>query len=179
MKQQPKVYIAGPECFMPDGRERAERALELCRRYGFEGHSPALEEENFGPRVDFSDPDRRAVADAICRRNMWLIEHCDIVIANCNNFRGQEPDGGTCFELGYGYIKGKKLYCFLEDIRPCFEKYVGSKIPDKNGTLRDEQGRFFERGPLNLMLSAPSRVVQGDFEAALKAAARDFFGEEG
>ena len=175
---RPKIYIAGPECFKANCEELAKEMLALCDKYGFEGHSPALADPDFGPQVDFSEPDKRKVADAICRRNMWLIEHCDIVIANANNFRGQEPDGGTCFELGYAYGFGKKLYTYLDDIRPCVEKYVGEQIPDENGTLRDSEGRFFESGPLNLMLSAPSLVIEGDFETALKVAHRDYFGGE-
>ncbi len=171
MSSRPKVYIAGPECFMPQSGQLAKEAVELCDRMGFEGWSPVLPVEG-APAVGGDTPQDRAVS--ICKKNMWLIEHCDLIIANCNNWRGEEPDGGTCFELGYGYMLKKKLYCYLDDIRPCYEKYNGVKVRDEDGSLRDDQGRFFESGPLNLMLSAPATVVGGRLEDALKVAAKDF-----
>ncbi|MEG1944844.1 MAG: nucleoside 2-deoxyribosyltransferase [Oscillospiraceae bacterium] len=177
MTIKPKIYLAGPECFMPDGKQRADQALALCEKYGFEGISPA--KGNAGEPVDFSNPDRQRVARDICKKNMWCIEQCDIIIANTNNFRGFEPDGGTAFELGYGWALGKKLYCFLDDIRSCEDKYTGVQIPDKNNVLRDENGLTFESGPLNLMLDDSSTVIEGGIEDALKRAAADFGTAEG
>ncbi len=171
MSSRPKVYIAGPECFMPNSQQLARDAVALCDRMGFEGWSPVLPVEG-APAVCGDTPQQRAAS--ICKKNMWLIENCDLIIANCNNWRGEEPDGGTCFELGYGYMLGKKLYCFLDDIRPCVDKYKGKKIMCDDGVYRDEQNRFFESGPLNLMLSAPATVVGGALEDALKVAAKDF-----
>ena len=42
MNKKPKIYIAGPECFQPNGKELAEKAVQLCEKYGFEGISPVL-----------------------------------------------------------------------------------------------------------------------------------------
>ena len=42
----------------------------------------------------------------------------------------------------------------------------------------DLDGFGFEGGPLNLMLNAPSVIIEGTLEDALKRAAQDFFGEE-
>ena len=36
MKKKPVVYIAGFECFMPEGRELAQAALDLCEKMGFD-----------------------------------------------------------------------------------------------------------------------------------------------
>ncbi len=177
MQSRPKVYIAGPECFMKDSDERAENALKLCEYYGFEGFSPTKPYPE-APAIDFTNPDRKQVAVEICRKNMWLIENCDLIIANVNPFRGEEPDGGTSFEMGYGYMLGKKLYCFLDDVRSCVDKYKGEKVMCSDGVLRDSEGRFFETGCLNLMLSAPAEVVEGTFEDAIKVAAKDFFKED-
>lgn len=175
MNKKPVIYIAGFECFMPNGDQLAKRAVELCDEYGFEGLSPVIGNST-GEEIDFSKG-KKAAARQIFFNNINYINQCDLVIANLNNFRGWEPDGGTCFELGYAYSQGKKLYAFMDDTRPCYEKYIG--IIHKDGPFwRDDKGAFFESGSCNLMMSAPAQIVEGDFERALKKAREDFFGNE-
>ena len=173
MKKKPLVYIAGPECFQPNGKELAEKAIRLCEEYGFEGLSPVVGHPSL-PAIDFSQG-KKAAAKQIFYKNISLINMCDLVIANLNNFRGWEPDGGTCFELGYAYTQDKKLYAFMDDKRPCYEKYVGN-IHFDGVFWRDDNGAFFESGCCNLMMNAPATVVEGTFEDALKKAKEDFFG---
>lgn len=169
--KRPVVYIAGPECFMPDSKERAERAVKLCDEYGFDAISPVLGSPDAEP-LDFSKGKLEA-ARQIFRNNIKYINNCDLVIANVNNFRGWEPDGGTCFEIGYAWTQGKKIYVFLDDTRPCYEKYVGS-IYNDGAYWRDSQGAFFESGCLNLMISGHATVVDGTIKEALETAKRDF-----
>jgi len=176
MDKKPVVYIAGPECFQPDGLQLAQAAVALCEKYGFEGISPVLGHP-LGDEIDFSQGKAYA-AKQIFNNNIRYINHCDLVIANVNNFRGWEPDGGTCFELGYAYTQGKKLYGFMADTRPCYEKYIGNVHWD--GVFwRDDNGAFFETGACNLMISGPAQIIEGDFEAAVKKAHEDFFGTDG
>ena len=171
MNKKPVVYIAGPECFMPDGDEKARQALALCEKYGFEGISPALGHP-LGKEIDFSQG-KQSAAKQIFYNNINYINNCDLVIANVNNFRGWEPDGGTCFELGYAYTQGKKLYGFMADTRPCYEKYIGNIHYDAP-FWRDDNGAFFESGACNLMISGPAQIIEGTFEDAIKQAAKDF-----
>ncbi len=170
MNKKPVVYIAGFECFLPNGEELAKQAVELCEKMGFEAISPALGHP-IGDEIDFSQG-KQAAAKQIFFNNVKYINHCDLVIANLNNFRGWEPDGGTCFELGYAYTQGKKLYGFMDDTRPCYEKYIGS-IHKDGFFWRDDNGAFFESGACNLMISGPTIIVQGDFRDALKKAKED------
>lgn len=175
MKKKPVVYIAGFECFLPDGEDRAKKALAMCRAAGFEGISPAMgDPEN--PPIDFSQGKKRA-AKQIFLNNIKSIDRCDLVIANVNNFRGWEPDGGTCFELGYAFSQGKKLYAFMDDTRPCFEKYIGN-IHKDGPFWRDDNGAFFESGRCNLMISGPAKIIEGGFAQALRHAKADFDKEE-
>ncbi|MEG2191841.1 MAG: nucleoside 2-deoxyribosyltransferase [Oscillospiraceae bacterium] len=171
MKKKPVVYIAGFECFLPDGKQRAQRAVEICEELGFVGVSPMIGDGN-APPIDFSKG-KKAAAIQIFHNNIGYIDRCDLVIANLNNFRGWELDGGTCFELGYAFSQEKKLYGFMEDTRPCFEKYIGNVYFDQT-MWRDECGAFFEAGCCNLMINAPATVVEGDFKAALEKAKSDF-----
>ncbi len=170
MNKKPVVYIAGFECFLPNGRELAKQAVELCEEMGFEAISPVMGHP-IGEEIDFSKG-KQAVAKQIFFNNIKYINHCDLVVANLNNFRGWEPDGGTCFELGYAYTQGKKLYGFMDDIRPCYEKYIGN-IHKDGFFWRDDNGAFFESGACNLMISGPATIVRGTFADALKKAKED------
>lgn len=168
-----KIYIAGPECFMPDGKEKSQKAVQLCVENGFDAISPALGVKGETP-LDFSKG-RKNAGMQIFKRNIEYINSCDIVIANVNNFRGWEPDGGTCFEIGYAYTQGKKIYGFMRDTRPCYEKYIGD-IYNDGVYWRDAQGAFFETGCMNLMVSGHATIVEGDFESALKKVIEDLRG---
>ena len=83
------------------------------------------------------------------------------MIANLNPFRGQEPDSGTCFEVGYAFAKGKPVFAYVADARAMREK-LGER--DADGFSVENFGL-----PLNLMLSSAATVVEGGFADALAA----------
>lgn len=168
--KKPVVYIAGFECFLPNGQELAKQALEICQELGFQGISPIM--GGNGKEIDFTQG-KQAAAKQIFENNIGYINQCDLVVANLNCFRGWELDGGMCFELGYAYSQNKKLYGFMDDTRPCYEKYIGNVHFD-GAMWRDDNGAFFENGSCNLMIGAPATVVEGDFKAALQQAKKDF-----
>lgn len=170
MSEKLKIYVAGYECFLPNSTELALNAKNLCEKYGFEALSPILENGNKEER-DISLT-KEETAKYIFKKNIRLIDRCDIIVANLNNFRGWEPDSGTCFEIGCGYAKGKKLYGFIDDMRPCYEKYIGS-IHKDGGLWRDDNGAFFESGCVNLMISGPAKIAQGGLERALQMIKND------
>ncbi len=142
-----KIYLAGFDVFYPDSVERGKRLKKLCEKYGFIGLYPLDNECD--------------TAEEIFSANTEMIKNCDIIMANVNCFRGNEPDSGTCFELGFAYALGKKLYCYTDD----------------NRTLRQKIGDFDSEGfcvedfgfPVNLMLAVPSEIIHGDFEMCLKS----------
>lgn len=150
-----KVYIAGPDVFYPDAVERGKRCKAICAANGLIGLYP------FDNEAD--------TAEAIFAGNCALIDACDIVCANLNPFRGDEPDSGTCFELGYGYARGKELYVYLEDVRSLREK-LGET---------DAQGCSVEDFslPVNLMMGIPAKIVSGDFAACIAAIVKENKGE--
>ena len=107
-----------PEVRLPEDPSPAEisaglekEALALCEKYGFEGISPAMGHP-LGDEVDFSKGKAHA-ARQIFNNNIRYINHCDLVIANLNNFRGWEPDGGTCFEMGYASAIATILFLIM------------------------------------------------------------------
>ena len=107
----PKVYLAGPEVFRPDAREYAQTQRTLCVRYGFVGLHP------MDNNVDLSDRSMRT-ATRIYRADVGQIQACDLVVANCNAFRGALMDDGTAYELGYANALGKPTYGYIDRLLP-------------------------------------------------------------
>ncbi|MBW5447570.1 nucleoside 2-deoxyribosyltransferase [Cohnella sp. CFH 77786] len=160
-----KIYMAGFEVFRDDAAETGLRMKRLCEEYGFEGIFPL--DKDIKPL-----PEKWETAKAIFEGNLRLIEKSDLIIANLDPFRGNEPDSGTVFECGYAYGLGKKLYGFLSDGRTMAEKLMPG-IDQSSGLYKDGM-RVEDFGlPTNLMISVPSTIVEGTLEDALKRARKD------
>ena len=151
-----KLYLAGPDVFRPDAIEWAARVAARCRECGHQGLVPLDE--------------ACATAHDIYRNNLRLIAEADAVLANLNPFRGDEPDSGTCVEIGYALALGKPVIGYAEDLRPLRER-LRATGPGADGRYRDGAGNVVEDFglPLNLMLAVPVQLVQGGIEAALAA----------
>ena len=50
------------------------------------------------------------------------VRNCDAIIANLNDYRGYECSNDVGFECGMGIPVGKKMYGYMDDIRPAKEK---------------------------------------------------------
>ena len=173
---QPKLYLAGPEVFRPDAIEYAQTQRSLCVQYGFIGLHP------MDNNVDLSDSSMRT-ATGIYRGDIGQIKACDIVMANCNAFRGALIDDGTAYELGYGNALGKPTYGYIERLLPeqelLQERCVFTTLPD--GRKVDQDGFLLVDDfgtSINLMmqcgmLDSGGRLVAGDFETCLKAIRHD------
>ena len=88
--KRPKLYLAGPEIFLPNAKERAERQLALCEKYGFIGLHPV--DNNINLRAS-----SLKTALNIYLGDTGQVRECDIVVANCNSFRGALMDDGTAY----------------------------------------------------------------------------------
>ena len=154
-----KLSLAGPDVFRPDATDWAGRVRELCRLAGHEALIPL-------------DDDVPATAEAIFRSNLQCITGAEAVLANLNPFRGNEPDSGTCVEVGYALALGKIVIGYTDDLRPLRERLCAAG-PDGDGRYRDAAGQVVEDFglPLNLMLAVPLPLVQGGVAAALQALA--------
>ena len=151
-----KLYLAGPDVFRPDALAWAARVVALCEECGHQALVPLDE--------------ARATAGDIYRNNLRLIAEADAVLANLNPFRGDEPDSGTCVEIGYALALGKRVIGYADDLRPLRER-LRATGPGADGRYRDGAGNAVEDFglPLNLMLAVPVQLVQGGIEAALAA----------
>ncbi len=102
-----RVYLAGPDVFLPDPLERAAALKRICARHGLLGVSPldALAGE---------PPDWAALPEPfrIARRNEAHIRGSDAIIANLTPFRGPGADAGTVYEVGFGRALGLPVFGF-------------------------------------------------------------------
>ncbi|TGL33411.1 nucleoside 2-deoxyribosyltransferase [Leptospira perdikensis] len=143
------IYLAGPEVFLPNALQVLSDAKVLCESFGYRALTP------FDGEI--TDQIHLAKAKQIFQENISLIEQSDMVIANCNPFRGACVDDGTAFEIGYAYAKGKRVFGYLNDKRSLPE-IVRSKIPTKShdsGYAIDEDGFLLNEdfgNSINLML---------------------------
>ena len=106
-----KIYLAGPDVFLPDPLKIAEAKKKICTKYGFIGIFPldnVLDLSNLSP---FESGVR------IYQNNTKLMDNCDLIVANMTPFRGPSMDVGTAFELGYMAAQGKPIFAYTNDDR--------------------------------------------------------------
>jgi nucleoside 2-deoxyribosyltransferase len=96
-----KVYLAGPDVFLPNALQTAESKKAICREWGLEPLFP-LDNE-----IRAETPKKTAVR--IFKGNVEMIQNCDAVLANLTPFRGPSADAGTIWEVGYGFALGKQI----------------------------------------------------------------------
>lgn len=145
-----KIYLAGPEVFLPDADHIGHLKREICKRFGFEGLFP----------LDANPPDDskgEPLSRRIFRANTGLMDEADAIIANLTPFRGPSADVGTVYELAYMLGRGSRL-CFGDsNIADSYIDKVRKQIEvraDGAGGFRDADGLAVEDFglPDNLMI---------------------------
>src|ERR1700712_267115 len=131
-----KVYLAGPDVFLPDAVAIGRRKVEGRARHGLTGLYPL---DNV---ID------RAAADAslqIFRGNEAIMIAADAIIANLTPFRGPGADAGTVYELGYMAGRGKLCLGYSHD-PTCYADRVRefTEVTSRDGRLVDAQGLTVE-----------------------------------
>jgi nucleoside 2-deoxyribosyltransferase len=113
----PKAYLAGPDVFLPDAREHARRKVAICARHGIAGLPPLNEDlESLGAM-----PDEEAWR-LIFRKDLAMMEECDLVIANLTPFRGPSADAGTLIEVGWFLGRGRPIFGYSNAAEPFSER---------------------------------------------------------
>lgn len=148
-----KIYTAGPDVFYSNAVQRFKECRAIAEEHGHTALTP------FDNDVDLLAPN---AARLIYESNVSLIRECDVVLANCDNFRGMEPDSGTCFEIGFAVALGKRVIAYYQTPagKTLIERLGAGTI---EGTVVEGFGL-----PLNLMLAMSSTVIEGSFEDAVK-----------
>jgi nucleoside 2-deoxyribosyltransferase len=147
-----KVYLAGPDVFLPDAKAIGSIKLEICARFGLIGLFPLDNAITEGPREPAMPPSMR-----IFRRCTAMMEEADAVIAHLTPFRGPSADAGTVYELGYMAARGKICtgYTNRRDRYADRIECAPGVAPDSTGLANlDCQGHVIENFELldNLMI---------------------------
>jgi len=153
-----KIYLAGPEVFLPNAIEVGETLKQRCLAYGFEGNFPL---DNV---ISGASPSE--IALKIQEANQEMIRTCDIVIANLSPFRGPEPDSGTVWEVGFAQGLGKKVVAYSSDRRSLKER-TQAMLHLGDNTI-DHEGMHLEDFGLSHNLMFANIVIASNFEACLK-----------
>lgn len=152
-----RLYLAGPEVFLPDAVAIGSAKKALCAAHGIEGVFPL-------------DPPLADGADwrAIHARCEELLRGCDALLANLSPFRGVGADPGTVFEMGLMRGLGRPVHGYLATELALRERVA---CREEAGAWRDAEGLLVEDFGLgeNLMLEgavAASGGVMVRMEAA-------------
>jgi len=102
-----RIYLAGPEVFLPDALAMGREKVRLAAEAGFEGVFP------LDASLDLAGLEALEQARRIALANEGLIARCDALIANLTPFRGASMDAGTAFEVGFMRALGRPVlgYC--------------------------------------------------------------------
>ena len=166
-----RVYLAGPDVFLPDPRARGAALKAICARHGLSGVFPLDD-------LDGPEPEAWAALPLpyrIALRNEAHIAGSAALIANLTPFRGPSADVGTVFELGFMRALGRPVFGWSNaaaDFTARTLDFLGGATPDGDG-WRDGEGMALEGfGCLdNLMIDSAVAASGGALETAAVAAA--------
>jgi nucleoside 2-deoxyribosyltransferase len=148
-----RVYLAGPDVFLPDPVAWIERKKAICAAFGLLGVSP-LDELPDEPAGWAALPDWRRIA----LRNEAHIRGADALVANLTPFRGPSADVGTVYEVGFARALGLRLFGYASVTTSFFDRTVaalaGTARSAADGSWWDAEGLLIEQFGLfdNLMI---------------------------
>jgi nucleoside 2-deoxyribosyltransferase len=110
----PKIYLAGPEVFLPDAAQIGARKKILCEEFGFVGLYPLDH--------DLAAAPGETLDEKIFAANVAFLREADAAIFNLSPFRGVNADPGTAFELGFFAALGKPAFAYTNEASPLFDR---------------------------------------------------------
>jgi nucleoside 2-deoxyribosyltransferase len=93
--KKPRIYLAGPEVFLPDAKAIGVRKAELCAQSGLEGVFPLDNQLD----LDGLPPAEQARRISLANEEAMRSSHA--AICNLTPFRGVSMDAGSAFEVGF------------------------------------------------------------------------------
>jgi nucleoside 2-deoxyribosyltransferase len=157
---QPKIYLAGPEVFLPDAATLGLRKKILCEEFGFVGLFPL---DN-----DLSTAAGEKLDEKIFAANVALMREADAGVFNLSPLRGVNADPGTAFELGFFAALGKPVFAYTNHPEPFFDR-----VSEAFGVHRAPDGEFCDSAGLSIESFGNADNLMLD--CALKAQGREIF----
>lgn len=146
-----KIYLAGPEVFLPNAAQALKVKADLARQFGFTPISPG---DLAIPPADT----RLQFGCNISEIDEQMMHEADAIIANLTPYRGVGADTGTSFELGFMCGLGKLVFGYTNVAKDHFQRvsdyYDGKIKQDDSGRYRGPDGLSVENCEMidNLML---------------------------
>ena len=136
-----KIYLAGPDVFLPDAVEIGRRKAEICALHGLSGLYPLDNAIGLSAR----DASLR-----IFKGNEAMMDAADAIIANLTPFRGPGADAGTVYELGYMAGRGRLCLGYSNDPASYADRVRRfTTVNRRDGLLVDAAGLTVEDFGLN------------------------------
>ncbi len=158
-----RVYLAGPDVFLPRPEARGAAMKRVLAEFGLIGIFP------LDPPAATPDP-ALVGGYRIAAANEAHIASCHALIANLTPFRGPSADAGTVFELGFARARGLRLWGW-SNVAASFatrtRAWAGGGMRDREGMLIEE---YCPRD--NLMIEAAIVAAGGRVEVENTAPAR-------
>lgn len=105
---QPRIYLAGPDVFLPNPQHAGAELKKLCEETGLQGVFP------LDADLDTKSKSQQTLAFEISRANEELILSSDGLLANLSPFRGASADVGTVYEIGFARALGKPIVGYTD-----------------------------------------------------------------
>lgn len=131
-----RLYLAGPDIFLPNAREVADAKKALCLRHGFHGEHPL----DLSPSPGLTG---ELLAWTFYRGCRNLARGCDITVANLTPFRGPHADVGTVAEIAIANEADKIVYGYSNDPSRLIDR-IETHFLDKFGKRFDMGGFLVE-----------------------------------
>ncbi len=129
-----RIYLAGPEVFLPDPLGAGRRKVEMAAQHGLLGVYPLDASLNLAGLTPHQQAAR--IADA----NESLMRGCDAAIANLTPFRGVSMDSGTAYEVGFMRALGRPVFGYTNvaaDYADRARAFRARTIPSGDGDRMD------------------------------------------
>jgi nucleoside 2-deoxyribosyltransferase len=142
-----KIYLAGPDVFLPDAIEIGRKKIDICARHGLTGLYP------LDNAIARGAPD---TSMQIFKANEAMMAEADAIIANLTPFRGAGADPGTAYELGVMAARKKLCLGYSNDPTVYADRIRRyTSVTTRDGQLIDSDGVMIEDFGLsdNLMMT--------------------------
>ena len=153
-----RLYLAGPEVFLPDALAMARAKQDLCARHGFEGVFP------LDASLDLAGLSKREQARRIFMANEAAMRSCKGLIANLTPFRGVSMDAGTALEVGFMRALGRPVLGYtnvVADYRRRAEAYRRAAVPVADADAPDVATEDYDLAE-NLMIEVAILASGGE-----------------